>query len=543
MTRRFWTYLGNKTMNIKILILIILLAAASRFYQLTNFPGSLYWDELAIGYNAYSILKTGKDEYGKFLPLIFESFQDSKLPGYIYFTSLSELFFGITPFSVRLPSAVFGVGSVILLYFITYLLTKNNRISFFSSLLMAITPWSIQFSRAGFEANGALFFSLLAILFLIRWLNSKNKLIFFTLIAVFSIYFYYQQRIFFPLYTLITLLLFKKIKNSFKEIIISLLLSIILLMPIIINMITSSGRLSYVSIFSQQSVIDKEFNYKTIENTFTGKLIHNRYFAYSLIFFNSYFKHFSTEFLFTDGDPNPRHGVMGMGELYLWTLPLLFLGLISILKNKTAVKIIIPWILISPLSSALAIPSPHALRSLLLLPPLLIMTAFGLEYIILIIKNRKLLQIFNILTIALLFVFYFYYIHVYYNHEKERVLSWGAGYKELFEYTNREEKNYDNIYITGYYWRPYIFMLFYTGYSPSAHQVNPSNSHIGKYYFGSASYDSSNPRYEYSDRFFKDYSNKRNILLALSPSEVSSTDNIIHTIYVNNKPVFQLVKK
>ncbi len=56
-------------MNLKskrfLLILILLVAAILRLYKLGVVPGSMNADEAAIGYNAYSILKTGKDEYGK----------------------------------------------------------------------------------------------------------------------------------------------------------------------------------------------------------------------------------------------------------------------------------------------------------------------------------------------------------------------------------------------------------------------------------------------------------------------------------------------
>ena len=50
--------------------LIVLIAGFFRLYQLGDVPPSPDWDETALGYNAYSISKTGKDEYGIFMPLI-----------------------------------------------------------------------------------------------------------------------------------------------------------------------------------------------------------------------------------------------------------------------------------------------------------------------------------------------------------------------------------------------------------------------------------------------------------------------------------------
>ncbi|PJC80059.1 hypothetical protein CO009_02840, partial [Candidatus Shapirobacteria bacterium CG_4_8_14_3_um_filter_35_11] len=61
------------------LILIILLAVALRFWNINSLP-SLNPDEAALGYNAYSLLLTGKDEHGQAWPIHFKSFGDYK-PG------------------------------------------------------------------------------------------------------------------------------------------------------------------------------------------------------------------------------------------------------------------------------------------------------------------------------------------------------------------------------------------------------------------------------------------------------------------------------
>src|SRR3989344_6701054 len=91
------------------LTLIIVLAAILRFWHVTQTPPALYWDEVSLGYNAYSILKTARDEHGKFLPLTnFGAFGDYKPPAYIYATVPSIAVFGLNEFAVRFPSALFG---------------------------------------------------------------------------------------------------------------------------------------------------------------------------------------------------------------------------------------------------------------------------------------------------------------------------------------------------------------------------------------------------------------------------------------------------
>ena len=102
---------------------IFILAAFLRYYMLGTIPLGLNNDETAIGYNAYTILQSGKDEYGTSFPLYFRSFDDYKLPVYIYMTSINEKIFGATPFAVRFPSALFGSLSVIAIYLLVLFLS------------------------------------------------------------------------------------------------------------------------------------------------------------------------------------------------------------------------------------------------------------------------------------------------------------------------------------------------------------------------------------------------------------------------------------
>src|SRR3989338_286967 len=112
-----------------IIILILLLAAFLRFYKIDQVPPSLSWDEVSIGYNAYSILKTGKDEWGEAYPLAFKSFGEYKYPIHIYASVASIYFFGLNEFALRFPSALFGVINIFLLFLIAFKLFKNQFIA------------------------------------------------------------------------------------------------------------------------------------------------------------------------------------------------------------------------------------------------------------------------------------------------------------------------------------------------------------------------------------------------------------------------------
>src|SRR3989344_8303389 len=162
-------------MKNKILLLIIFLSFVLRFYKLGEVPASINWDEASNGYNAYSILETGRDEYGNFLPLYNRSFDDYKPPMYMYLNVLTVKIFGLNDFALRLPSAVLGTLIVPLMYFLVRRLLRRETIALFSAGLVATSPWTLHFSRVGFESNVGLFFGLLAITLLIHALPIQNQ--------------------------------------------------------------------------------------------------------------------------------------------------------------------------------------------------------------------------------------------------------------------------------------------------------------------------------------------------------------------------------
>jgi 4-amino-4-deoxy-L-arabinose transferase-like glycosyltransferase len=133
------------------LILIIILGTILRFYQLGEAPAGLYIDEAGQGYSAYSILQTGKDEFGKPWPIVFRSFTDFKTPVYTYLIAPIIPFLGLNSFTVRFPSAIFGVMTLPVLFLLIKKLSKNQTLALLATLLLAISPWHILFSRTDYE--------------------------------------------------------------------------------------------------------------------------------------------------------------------------------------------------------------------------------------------------------------------------------------------------------------------------------------------------------------------------------------------------------
>ena len=147
-----------------LLFFILLFFLITRLYQIESVPASLYWDEASLGYNAYAILTTGHDEHGERFPITrFIAFGDYKPPGYIYAAVPAIFLFGLTEFAVRFPSAVSGILMVVLTYVLVLKLFSNQKAALLSSLLLAISPWSLQLSRAAFEAHLAAMLNLAGI--------------------------------------------------------------------------------------------------------------------------------------------------------------------------------------------------------------------------------------------------------------------------------------------------------------------------------------------------------------------------------------------
>src|SRR4030043_2230661 len=98
------------------LIAIILVAFFLRFWKIDKVPVSLFGDELDVGYQAYSILKTGRDYYGNLMPMHFHSLAEWRTPIYLYSAVPTVAIFGISPLGVRLPAAIFGILGIYVLY-------------------------------------------------------------------------------------------------------------------------------------------------------------------------------------------------------------------------------------------------------------------------------------------------------------------------------------------------------------------------------------------------------------------------------------------
>ncbi len=461
------------------LLIILILATVLRFYHLGVNPPSLAWDETALGYNAYSIGETLRDEFGRFLPDdYFTSFGDYKPPLYVYAAVLPIKIFGLNEFAVRFPSAFFGTLTVFLTYFLVKELfpkLKNSWLAEIAALFLAISPWHTQLSRAAWEANLASFLVVLGVwLFLLSLRKQKWFLVLAAIAFVATFYTFNSTRLFSPLLVLgLFLWQRKRLWQMRRWVVFAGLITVFLLAPLMPHLVSPEGKLRFqeVNIFTDLRVIKTTNRWLAADNnSLWARIIHNRRIHFALLFLEHYFHHFEVKFLFLSGDVNPKFSLQEVGQLYLFDLPFLLAGIYFLIRKKEKAAFpIFWWFLVAPLPAATARETPHALRILDSLPTWQIIAAYGF-YVFLervrgkesLIKNCLLFSIFGLLFLNL-----FYYLHNYYAHYPTEFSSeWQYGYREMVEAVGEIEADYDRVVISKSAGRPYIYFLFYQQYSP-----------------------------------------------------------------------------
>lgn len=486
-----------------ILILsVLLIAVFVRTYAFEKSATSLNWDEASITYNAWSLLETGKDEYGRRLPLVFRSFDDYKSPLYIYLTVPFVAIFGPVDNVVRLPSLILGSLSVLGIYLLSAQLFKKRRTAIFVSLFFAVLPWSIHFSRVAFEGNILVFFVIFGLYFFHKFVDGKYKninisILFFTG----GMYAYHSAKLIIPLIALSLIILYWKqlFKLSRNQIILSVLLSLILITPLTYSIffLGAQNRFEDTSIFSKKNIdhIDPARKLFDIENDniLPSKLFHNRSYYQLDILFSNYLSHFSPEFLIYTHD-NPRHHTTRAGLVLLSQAIFIILGAWVLIKKKKLKKeriLILSLLLISPMASALTFEAPHSIRASVLMIPISILGGLGISWLS---KRTNLFQrvILGILIIFTIVNFYFYY-HQYISHYKyETSQDWQFGRKEAVAYTKEVEDQYDEIWISNKLEQSYIYWLLYLKVNPKTYLDQGGTSEgyegydgnsVGKYRF------------------------------------------------------------
>ncbi|MBI2420748.1 MAG: glycosyltransferase family 39 protein [Candidatus Levybacteria bacterium] len=546
----------KKNIALICLIAIVLLGIFLRFYQLGVNPPSLDWDEASIGYNAFSILKTGADEYGNYLPVAFRSFDDYKPPVYVYLTVPSVALFGLNEFAVRLPAALIGAAAIAVVYFlvkeILMIWDKNKReyMALASAFFLAISPWHLPFSRAAFEGNVGMFFLILSLLFFFKAFKNKYFFLPFAVSSVISIYSYHSFRLIIPILLVALLgLFYKRLIQQKVLAMLSLIIIMVFSMAAYVSFFSSMGsgtRLSMVTIFSEPALqMESARNVEIAKRNgdLIGEILNNRRLFFVPTIIKGYFDHFNFDFLFLHGDGGVQHHAYSMGMLYLWDFPFIILGIIFFLKKiDRRIFLIFILFLLAPLPSAITTGTPHPVRAIAMIPGFQIFSAAGFVLMLMFLR-KKYKQVGVIAAIAIVAVLALnikHYLESYYIATPVKYgYFWQYGYKQALSFARANESKYKNIIMTYEYDQPYIYYLFYNKIDPNWYQKNWDYNKngtvdrfkrvIGKYTFRDIEYS-------------KDI-NLPDTLLIGTPREIQSNAKSVKSIkYLDGTTAFELVK-
>jgi len=460
----------KKYFNYIIFGLIIIVAIATRFYMLGDAPKGFYVDEAGQGYSAYSILKTGKDEFGKSFPIVFRSLTDFKTPVYIYLIAPLIPIFGLTPFTVRLPSFIFSILTIPVLYSLIGTLLKtapngvqsNWKLKIVASALLAISPWHILFGRTNFECNVALFFFLSGVLAFYKSLKKPKLLLLSALMFAIAIPAYHSQRIITPLTLIILFFRYKEIllsKTHKIYLIIGSVIGLLILLPTI-SIITTPGFLARASGL----------------NIFTNQQGHNSFFYTIREFVALYISYFSPRFMFNLGDYGPRSSFPKLSTFFLWQFPFYLYGLWILFKEKNLGELkffVITMLLISPIPASVTRDPYTTIRALPLVIPQIIIISLAISRLI---TNRHLLITFILLYFYSLFKLYSSVIVL---NEHYRPKYWDYGWQQVSEIVKDSQTpvTIDNARAD-----PDLTLAFFMKYDPIKYQKENFEVPLAEYY-------------------------------------------------------------
>lgn len=465
-----------------LLICIFLIAVFFRFYHLGNIPAGLINDEADTGYDAYSVLLTGHDQWNTFLPLTsFKGFGDYRPVLYTYLVVPAIKLFGLNTFAVRFPSAFFGSLSVLVIFFLGKKLF-SKEVGIFGGLLFAISPWAIGMSRVGIESNVAIFFTLLGILLCISSRNKPLVLLGGFLSLILAIYTYAAYTLFIPLVFFALLFFWRKIMPLTKKTITYTSVILILsLLPFLIVHGTAHTRLSQIGFFNSLDNI----GLTTVLNDQVGscwqafppsvcKLALNKPILYISVYVKNYLSHFSPEFLYLSGSATQFAILPVRGFEYIIEALFALVGVYGLIKSKKKEGIfLVVLFLLAPIPDAIT-GIGHYSRATVMLPFLLLIEAFGIAYFLSLLKNTGMLYKIASLGIIIIFLYSagsFWIVYATYFKEQYALYS-QYGYQELIQNIDREKPYYDAIYLSRHLndTKQYIYYLFYNAYNPKKFQ-------------------------------------------------------------------------
>src|SRR3989344_824416 len=526
------------------LVVIIFIAALTRLLFLGEFPNGFTGDEAQQGYSAYSILQTGRDEWGEFLPLNPRGFGDFKPPLQTYLMIPSIAIFGLTVEAVRLPAALVGVLTILVVFFLASELTDSKKIAFWSAFFLAINPWHIQLSRTAFEGGIGVFFFSLGLLFFLKGFKKQLYFILSALVWGLTFYSYHSHKLFLMLFLISLAAVFRK-KLISKKMATSLAILAILLVPLLTNFKASLARASDVGIISEQ-VLNGYFEDKPGTNLGSwDRIFDNKFFFVSEVFLNNYLSYYSPTFYFTGQRSDgtylnfPKFPLVYPIEIFAWIIA----GWLIFSNKVQGKKIFLIWFALAAIPASLATGSMNANRAVTFLPLTAILSGIGVTWLVDRFHRSSLFLVLIIFGVYLALFEHFYIYQLTFKPLDNLRFGYDQTFKKIMEISGE----YDEIVISKGFTEPQIFVAFYGKVNPSEYQkasidwlryekadklyVDQLQSwHLGKYKFEDINWDK------------KDSQRERALIVGKSEDFPGDAPSLLNISRPDGKVIFRLVK-
>ena len=471
--------------NIIIILGVLFIAVALRFFQLGHVPVSMTDDETRLVYNSYSIWTTGKDINGFTFPLAFLINGYAFNPVAIYLTSPFVGLLGLNMFSARLPFALSGIGDIILIYFIARQLLKNEKIAILSSLVLTFSVWHLQISRFAYEGGFALFFYLFGIFIFIRAKKNNFLVTTFAMLSFFLAFYSYSGTKLILIPILALFIWYRRKYLSPKQLIL-IAFFIVLTFSSFFYLSKFQNASSYGGkqfFFQDKSAAELSVELERRSShapELFKRLYHNKITYWSRIFISQYSYALSPQYLFISQEGNGIFSVWFRGQMYYIEAPLILLGILYLfLKKRRELVLILLLLAIAPLPSGLgAEPITYSIRSSFMLPLLVLLVGAGIYSISYFIDNKRIkIAIYLLLSLAYTYSIVGYLSQYYFDWK-----IYGSGYysksaQDLSVLINKQKIEKQLVVVSPADSMMFLHYAFYNNLSPrftqSVYKKNP----------------------------------------------------------------------
>ncbi len=357
--------LVSAVVSASILVAALSGAIALRTVALDRVPPGLNQDEACNGYDAYSLLRTGRDQHGNFLPVAIQAFNDYRMPLFDYSLIVPVALFGLHPASVRLGAVLWGIADIIAVAVVACLLV-GLRGAALAVILLALSPWHLPASRFAHEAiTAAATVSMGAAAFFaaIR-LRRPGWLLVSGLMFGLSLYSYSITKAFVPpLLVWMAAVYWKEVSSFRRQAVAALAVFIVCALP--------QGWALW-------------HHYPQMMARYETVSVLNYAWPVRLpLMLRSLLINLGPQYLFLSGSPDIGLHPAGYGQLLVAQAAMLFLAICALLDSnfRRVAVFLLGWLVIAALAAVLILPPGHPLHTILMLTPLTLLCSLGMVFL------------------------------------------------------------------------------------------------------------------------------------------------------------------